>query len=241
MIYIDELFILNFIIDYILLSVTNDILKLNTTFKKKIISSLIGELLLISIFFYINKYIIVLLKLIICLLMIYISFGFKDLKNYIKECIYFNLLSFFLGGTLYYLKNENLIKYKYCLLLIPFIMNIIKYYSYDLKKIFITKYKVTIYLNNGNILNLCGYMDSGNELIEPYNNRKVIIINKEVDEKYYLVPYKTIDNSSLMKCFNPKKVYIDGIGERNDISVGIVNRKFIGYDCLLNYKLMEEK
>ena len=75
---------------------------------------------------------------------------------------------------------------------------------------------------------------------EPYTNRKVIIINKEVDENYYLIPYKTIDNYSLMKCFNPKKVYIDGLGERNDVSVGVVSKKFNGYRCLLNYGLMEE-
>ena len=89
---------------------------------------------------------------------------------------------------------------------------------------------------------LNGYMDSGNELIEPFTNRKVIIINKkDLKENYYFVPYKTIDNSSLIRCFNPKKVYIDGLGERNDISVGVINKKFKGFNCLLNYKLLEDK
>ena len=119
-------------------------------------------------------------------------------------------------------------------------MNIYKKYEYDIKKLINTRYNVTIYLNNGEILNLRGYMDTGNTLIEPYSNKKVIIINKNVNENYYLVPYKTIDNSSLIKCFNPKRVYIDGLGERKDISIGIINKKFDGYDCLLNYKIMEE-
>ena len=50
-----------------------------------------------------------------------------------------------------------------------------------------------------------------------------------------------INNSecSLLKCFNPKRVYIEGIGQRDDITVGITNNKFKGYNCLLNYKLME--
>ena len=76
---------------------------------------------------------------------------------------------------------------------------------------------------------LNGYMDSGNNLIEPYSNRKVIIINKKIDENFYLVPYKTINSYSLLKCFNPRKVYIEGIGERNDISIGVINKKFNGY------------
>ena len=83
-------------------------------------------------------------------------------------------------------------------------------------------------------------MDTGNTLIEPFNNKKVIIIHKKIKENYFYVPYKTIDNDSLIKCFNPKKVYIDGIGERNDICIGVINKRFIGYNCLLNYRLMEE-
>ena len=82
-------------------------------------------------------------------------------------------------------------------------------------------------------------MDSGNSLIDPFSNKKVIIINKDVDEDFYLVPYKTIDSESLIKCFKPRKVYIDGIGERNDVVVGVINKKFNGFNCLLNYKLME--
>ena len=131
----------------------------------------------------------------------------------------------------------ELINLVYCIVTIIMIFNLLK-----IQEIFIinTKYNVTVYLNSGEILNLKGYMDTGNTLIEPYSNKKVIIINKNVNENYYLVPYKTIDNSSLIKCFNPKKVYIDGLGERKDISVGIINKKFNGYDCLLNYKIMEE-
>ena len=84
-------------------------------------------------------------------------------------------------------------------------------------------------------------MDTGNNLIEPYTNKKVIIINKQVNENFYLVPYKTVSGESLIKCFTPKKVYIDGLGEINNISVGVCDKKFNGYNCLLNYKIMEEK
>ena len=105
-------------------------------------------------------------------------------------------------------------------------MNIYKYFSYDLKNILSLKYKVNIYLNNGKVLYLNGYMDTANTLVEPYNNKKVIIINKYIEEDFFLVPYETINNTSLIKCFKPNRVYIDGIGERKDIVVGIINNKF---------------
>ena len=240
MIYIDEIIILNVLIDYYILYICSSILRINVRKIRLFLSSLFGLLYLISYFINMNNYFLLFFKLIIGIFMILIAFGYNDFKTFIKNIIYFYIINFFLGGILYYFKTENLIKYKYILFFIPIILNIYKYFSYNLKNILTYKYKVTVYLNNGKVIYLNGLMDSGNSLIEPYSNRKVIIINKKIKESFYLVPYKTIDNESLIKCFNPKKVYIDGLGERDDISIGIVNRKFIGFNCLLNIRLMEE-
>lgn len=240
MIYIDELIILNFIIDFLILKTTSSILKLNTKTSRLIISSIAGEISLLYLFINFNNIELTLFKLLIGVIMNLISFGYINLKDFIKNLLYFYMFSFFLGGTLYYLKIESLVKYKYYLLLIPIIMNILKKLTYNLKNIIRLRHKVTIYLKNGNVLYLNGYMDTGNTLVEPYTNKNVIIINKDIKEKFFLVPFKTIENSSLLKCFKPKKVYIDGIGERNDIVVGVTNKKFNGFNCLLNYNLMEE-
>ncbi len=240
MIYIDELIILNFIIDFLILKTTSSILKLNTKTSRLIISSIAGEISLLYLFINFNNIELTLFKLSIGVIMNLISFGYINLKDFIKNLLYFYMFSFLLGGTLYYLKIESLVKYKYYLLLIPIIMNILKKLAYNLKNIIKLRHKVTIYLKNGNILYLNGYMDTGNTLVEPYTNKNVIIINKDIKEKFFLVPFKTIENSSLLKCFKPKKVYIDGIGERNDIVVGVTNKKFNGFNCLLNYNLMEE-
>lgn len=240
MIYIDELIILNFIIDFLILKTTSSILKLNTKTSRLIISSIAGEISLLYLFINFNNIELTLFKLSLGVIMNLISFGYINLKDFIKNLLYFYMFSFLLGGTLYYLKIESLVKYKYYLLLIPIIMNILKKLAYNLKNIIKLRHKVTIYLKNGNILYLNGYMDTGNTLVEPYTNKNVIIINKDIKEKFFLVPFKTIENSSLLKCFKPKKVYIDGIGERNDIVVGVTNKKFNGFNCLLNYNLMEE-
>lgn len=240
MIYIDELIMLNFIIDFLILKTTSSILKLNTKTTRLIISSIVGEISLLYLFVSFNNIELTLFKLLIGIIMNLISFGYINLKDFIKNLLYFYMFSFFLGGTLYYLKIESLVKYKYYILLIPIIMNILKKLTYNLKNIIKLRHKVTIYLKNGNVLYLNGYMDTGNTLVDPYTNKNVIIINKDIKEKFFLVPFKTIENSSLLKCFKPKKVYIDGIGERNDIVVGVTNKKFNGFNCLLNYNLMEE-
>ena len=235
--YIETIIVLNFIIDYILLKTISNLLKLQTTNKRLILSSLIGEITLIYLL-NINQIIITLSKILIISLMIYVSFGYNDLKSFIKNIIFYFMISFFLGGILYYLKNNNI---KYYLLLIPVIMNIYEYFEYNLKDIIKNKYRVNIYLNNGKILYLNGFMDTGNNFIEPYTSRKVIIINEKAEENFYLVPYQTISGEHSIKCFKPKRVYIEGIGDIKNISVGVIDKKFNGYNCLLNNKILEGK
>lgn len=239
MIYIDEMLLLNFIIDYVILNTLTFLLKKNVKRRRIYLSCLVGEISILYLFISFNTLFLLLFKFILGLIMIIILYGYTDIKSFIKEIVYFYILCFFLGGSLYYFKIENLIKYQYILLLIPIIMNIYKYFEYNLRSVLTTRYKVTIYLNNGKILYLNGFLDTGNSLIDPYHGNKIIIINKKVDENYFFVPYNTINNTSLLKCFNPKRVYIEGIGQRDDITVGITNKKFKGYNCLLNYKLME--
>lgn len=240
MIYIDELILLNFIIDFSILKITSKILKINTKTYRIVLSSIFGEISILYLFINFNNIELLIFKLLIGIIMNLIAFKFIDKNSFIKNILYFYMFSFFLGGTLYYLKIESLVKYQYYLLLIPLIMNILKKLTYNLKEIINLKHKVTIYLKSGKVLYLDGYMDTGNTLKEPYSNKNVIIINKYVDENFFLIPFKTIDNSSLIKCFKPKKVYIDGIGERTDIVVGITNKKFKGFNCLLNYNIMED-
>jgi stage II sporulation protein GA (sporulation sigma-E factor processing peptidase) len=241
MVYIDELLLINFIIDYVLIDFTSVILKLNSTFIRKILSCLIGELSILYLFIDFNSLSLTIYKLIIGIFMILVAFKYNDIKTFANTLIYFYSFAFLLGGILYFFKMENLIKYQFVLLFIPLIMHFYKKLTYNLKILLTTKYKVNIYLKNGKILYLNGYMDTGNNLIDPVTLKKIIIINKDVDENFMLVPYKTIDNESLMKCFKPQKIYIDGIGERNDILVGVINKKFIGYNCLLNNQLLKEK
>lgn len=237
--YIDELLFLNFVIDYILLSILRGIMKLNTKRIRIVFGCLIGEASVIYLFVNMNNFVFSIFKIILCLIIIYVSFGYISFREYIKNIVCFYILSFFLGGCLLYFKSLNLVKYNYILLFVPVIMKVYKFFTYNLKNIINYRYRVNIYLNNGKIMYLNGFMDSGNSLIDPFSNKKVIIINKDVGEDYYLVPYKTIDSESLIRCFKPRKVYIDGIGERNDVVVGVINKKFNGFNCLLNYKLME--
>ena len=133
MIYIDELMLLNFIIDYVILSTLTFLLKKNVKKRRIFLSCIVGEISILYVFISMNNLLLVLFKLVLGIIMIIILYGYSDIKSFFKEIVYFYILCFFLGGTLYYFKIENLMKYQYILLFIPIIMNIYKYFEYNLK------------------------------------------------------------------------------------------------------------
>ena len=93
MIYIDEVLLLNFIIDYLILLLTKKILKLNTKNYRLILASLFAELSIFCLFFN-NKILLIMLKIIIIYITNIISFGYIDIKSSIKNTIYtiFNII-----------------------------------------------------------------------------------------------------------------------------------------------------
>ena len=97
MIYIDELIFLNFVIDYILLSILKSIMKLNTKRIRIVFSCLIGEASIIYLFVNMNNFTLSMFKIILCSIMIFVAYGYTNFKEYIKNIIYFYILS--LGGS----------------------------------------------------------------------------------------------------------------------------------------------
>ena len=105
-------------------------------------------------------------------------------------------------------------------------------------------YKVDIYLKETPKLTITAFLDTGNKLIDPYKHRPIILINKslinEEGQKILLVPYNTVNNSDLLKCIKPEKIYIHNIGERTNFLIGLMDEVNIeGVDCILNPKLLE--
>ena len=105
-----------------------------------------------------------------------------------------------------------------------------------------------LYLNNNKIIRLNGFMDTGNTLVDPYKKRKVIVVNSGLLDKYLnetnivLVPYESVNTNGLLKCIKVNKIYIENLGIKTDVLVGITKDqiKMNGIDCILNYLLMEE-
>ena len=91
-------------------------------------------------------------------------------------------------------------------------------------------------------------MDTGNNLVDPYKKRPIILVNYEKIKKYItnkkelLVPYNSINNNGLLRCIKVLKIEIDN-KEYKNVLVGLSmnNISIDGIDCILSQKVLEGK
>lgn len=259
-IYVDLIILLNFFLDFILLLSVSLILKRNVKLKRIVFGALIGGISIIFLFTHISSLALFIFKILISILMVLVTFSYKDFKYTINNLIYLYLLSIILGGFLYYVNNE--LSYKnvgliffhdgpkinllLVIILSPLITIIYVIKSRKLKEEYSKKYEVTITFLNKKKINLTGFLDTGNNLYDPYKKRPILVINKEVLGNYkprcVLVPCVTVKNKEMMKCFKVKKIVVNGKEIEDECLVGISDNKFgiDGVDLLLHKKIIKE-
>ncbi|MBQ1813169.1 MAG: sigma-E processing peptidase SpoIIGA [Bacilli bacterium] len=254
-VYIDVIFFINIFFDFILLLSVSLILRRNVKIYKIILGSIVGGISILFLFLPINKITLFFLKIIIAILMCITAFNYKDIKYTIKNIIFLYLISVLLGGALYLLniefsyKNNGLIFYHNGLsiniILIIIVTPIILYFYVkemkDLKNNYSKYYKVNIYFKSKKNILLNGFLDTGNNLIDPYKKRPIIIVNYNkirkyvLNEKELLVPYSNINNNSIMRCIKVNKVVINDVEYKNILLGFSINKiRLDGIDCILN-------
>ena len=236
--YIETIFIVNFLLDYMILYGTKKILKRSTKWTRLFLGSCVGSLTTLILFIPITNIELGIIKGILSILMNWITFGKKDLKNSI---LYFYSISIILGGSIYLLDIQN--KKSYLILfLISFltIKTIIKEMT-KYKEKYPNKYFVRIYYQNKHY-DLEGFIDTGNQLISPYKKEKIILVNLNLSSNNLLyVPYKALNTRGIIPCIRPDRVEVNQIECKNCL-IGLVKDKFDlkEIDCILPNKLKEE-
>lgn len=213
-----------------------------------------GGLSILFLFLNISKVTLFFLKLIIAILMILITFSYKDLRYTLKNLVFLYISSIVLGGALYFIniefsyKNNGIIFYNngYSVNIITILITSpILIYLYiknmkDIKNNYSKYYKTNIYFKSNHFIELTGYMDTGNNLTDPYKKRMIILVSKEKVSKYIknerklLVPYNGVSNG-LLSCIRINYVKINDKIFKN-VLLGLIDDKIYidGADIILN-------
>lgn len=243
-IYIDLFFLFNVIMDYIIVLGTSVVLKRVSSRKRIFISSLLGGVGSLFLFSGVNKFFI---EVVLIILMSLVAFGYRDYKYTIRNIFYLYFISTLLGGIIYLfnirVSNSSMLTY---LIIIVISIEVSILYVKEVKRIkniYNNCYRVDIYFRDGEVVSVSGFVDTGNNLYEPYKRRPVILLSKRYmrDDNYVLVPYYTASGDGLLKCVRPDRVYIDGFLCECDLLVGFsdLNNLIEGVDVILHRDIMK--
>lgn len=249
-IYLDLVFLINLLMDFYILTGVKFLLKLQTKLIRIILGSLVGSLSLLLLFLKLNTLEINIYKIIISIIMVYITFG----KNkFFNKLFYLYIISIVLGGSIYlindslgykvdgfiFINNGYNINIIILLVLSPFIIYLYTKEFLNFKKKINTIYNVIIKLKD-KTLNIEGFLDTGNKLIDPYFKRPIILLNiKYINlNKYNIiyVPFRSLNNNGILKCIIPEYILIDN-KKIDKCLIGISHN--LKYDCILNERIFE--
>ena len=245
-IYIDLVLILNFCYDFLILLTVDITLKRHMKIIRHIISSIIGSISVFILFLPFNSPILLLIKFLTSIIMILISFSYKNIKYFLTNLTYLYMCSIILGGFLYLLENQFNNKDEYILLVIIAPIILYLYIKEHKKYMSIIKYhyQLKVVFRNNKVLICNGYIDTGNKLRDPITKKYIVLISKKLLIPYInirspiYVPFKSLNNNGLVECFPIKYININNVILTNYM-VGIINN-ISDSDCLLNYKIMED-
>lgn len=238
-VYIDLIIIINFFYDFLIISSTSTLLKRNIPIKKALISALVGELSLITLFISFDKTLLIFLKVLLSSLMVFISFG---RKSFLENMFYFYIITIILGGISYLFGGDYYVTNVIMLALVsPFIITLyiksIREYNAKLNTI-----HDVIIIDGINTYKFNGYLDTGNNLVDPITKLPVIMVKKDLlisSKKYFYVPYNVVNSSSILKCVKVDKVLIDN--RIVSVLLGLCDKNIFSdnVDVILNNSLRE--
>lgn len=242
-IYIDLFFLFNIIMDLIIILGVSIILKRKTSYSRIFISSLIGGLSSLLLFTSFNK---LLIEIISVAVMVIISFGYKGIRYLFKNIFYMYILSILLGGLIYLfnIKVTTSIFFTYLIIIVISILVMILYIkeTRHMKNIYNNCYRVDIYFKDNESISLTGFIDTGNNLYDPYKKRPIILVSSKYkrDGKFILVPYRTASGNGLLKCIKPYNILIEGVSYRNVLIAFLDSPILIdGVDVILHKDLVK--
>lgn len=254
-IYLDYIFLINFLFDFILLLGVSIVLKRNVSKLRLFFGSLFGGVSFFIIFFSMSSFMFLIVKMILGVLMVIICFSYKSFRYTLNNFIYLVILSVILGGGLYLINTEigysnvGMIFFSngnsfnlFMLIFIGFLM-IVFYSKYArfIKKSSVNKYNVEVFIGDSSY-KYEGFMDTGNDLL--YFDRPVVILNKDpcFSGDYVYIPFRSVNGNGVMKGVKVSKVFVSGKGFFENIYVAIANDKFQLKDCdmILNINLWED-
>lgn len=244
-IYADVLFVINVYITYALLMLTCVFLGLSQMRLRILLASVIGGLSSFIIFFSdIPEIFSIIIRLALCLCFCLIAFSFRGIRQLVRQCAVFLGVNFLFAGLMFaiwYFVSPTAVYYNTGVVyfdidtLSLIVITAVCYFVIKIFGIFSRLrapknrlYDVCLHIND-DVFCLKGFLDTGNNLKDPFTSSDVIVVSRDALEKYFplnksiseiigesplrirYLPCNTVSGSRLLPIFRADKVRIKGI------------------------------
>lgn len=259
-IYLDYIFVENLIIDYILLKETSHISRKNISNKKAILAAFMTSCyVLFMMYLKIEELNYVFCKILLVIVMVYIAFKPKEIREHLKIIALFFLISVINVGSLIVVTNLlNMQNTNFLLKLVIYIFSFVlsKFFANHMWQIYKRGiknddliYDVKLKLNK-KTYKYKAFLDTGNSVYSYTNNLPVIFaeilddeISKDLESKeYFNIRTVTLSNEVNKKAYIFENVQITKKDKSWFVKVAVVFEraklsKDSSYNMLLNYIL----
>lgn len=225
--YIEFIILQEFVIDFMLFYITGSLFYKKINLKKIFFSSLVGVIYSLSVYLidreFLSNFIV---RFLVSVLLITIAHSPKGFLGYVKFIICFYTLSILIMGIIvasYYFFNSRLtIILIFIAIFVGYFVFKVLFYEIRKNKLEIDYFRDIIIYLDGNSVELVGFIDTGNEMLDAISKRPVIIVD-----------LKHVKNLFRTEVFNEiKNVY-----ENNSNLIDFMYRKLHDYNFrLLKYK-----
>lgn len=223
-VYVDVLLIINTLVNYFMLLGVKIITGSETRRIRIVMGALAGGVSALTVFLNLG-FIAVLIKIFTACLMVLISFPFISARMYLKKCIWLFIISAVFSGicfAAYMLFDTDLMIYSngtvyfdiditfltVCTVISYAVISLILRLT-DKKKPKKQYYPITLISGDENVT-LRGFMDTGNNLKEPFSFAPVIVTGEKIYKKMYsaggnpkerIIPVTTVGGEGIMTAF----------------------------------------
>jgi len=233
-VYLDVLIFENFIVNFFILFITAQTLRMELSIKLGILTSALASFYVVTLvtpslsFFTLAPF-----KIVIPFIIMLVTFRKKSILFNIKASIIYILYSMLIAGMCYFILFSSLSGNGYLgsltftykklflsIMIVYIIINRLVIYIKQRKEITELIYLVDIFIDK-NKKSVKAFLDTGNELREPATNLPVLIVDSYVFEEIdfsdfdmFYIPYKVVDGTlGRLKGFIPDYITINVDGE----------------------------
>lgn len=236
-IYADVLFVINFFITFLLLQLTERLVKRSERLWRMVLASFFGGIYsLIILVDGLEPAVSWLGRLAVALVIVLIAFRWHGAKALIKETAIFFLSNFILLGLIVGLWlllkpagvviNNSVVYFnvsaKALLLsaLFAYVISVIALRIYNSKLAQNRLYDITVFDEGGKV-RFFAFADSGNNLREPFSDYPVIVADQALFENPQctrVIPFSTISGEGFLHAFKPERVSVSASGSRYELT-----------------------